>query len=328
MEAVFRSRLLGGFQILDIQDFSGQGTALVGVLDAFMDSKGLITDSEWREFCNDAVVMARFDSYVLEAGSSFKAHTELCNYRPDLKDGKLICTLTLENGVVIGKVEKNFVAEGNYTDICDVEFTLPQVTKNTKAVLALEIEGTDIRNHYDLWVIPTVEKTDISGAYIFDEVNDEAESLLKQGKTVLIVPDLSRPDNSIEGFYCQDFWCYHMFCIISQMMKKPDPVGTMGLLIDNEHPALAGFAGEKYSTPQWWEIVQNSRSVILDDFKGEKNVIVRTIDNFDRNHDLSLLYEYEKDGGKVVVCSCDFDKLSHSPEGRAFIKSVVDYVRN
>lgn len=119
-----------------------------------------------------------------------------------------------------------------------------------------------------------------------------------------------------------------MFCIISQMMKKPDPVGTMGLLIDTDHPALAGFAGEKYSTPQWWEIVQNSRSVILDDFKGEKNVIVRTIDNFDRNHDLSLLYEYEKDGGKVVVCSCDFEKLSHSPEGRAFIKSVIDYVRN
>ncbi len=73
------------------------------------------------------------------------------------------------------------------------------------------------------------------------------------------------------------------------MMKKPDPVGTMGLLIDNEHPALAGFAGGKNTMPQWWEIVQNSRSVILDDFKGEKNVIVRTIDNFDRNHDLSLL---------------------------------------
>ena len=177
-------------------------------------------------------------------------------------------------------------------------------------------------------MIPTVEKTDISGAYIFNEVNEEAESLLKQGKTVLIVPDLSKLENSIEGFYCQDFWCYHMFCIISQMMKKPDPVGTMGLLIDTDHPALAGFAGEKYSTPQWWEIVQNSRSVILDDFKGEKNVIVRTIDNFDRNHDLSLLYEYEKDGGKVVVCSCDFDKLSKSPEGRAFINSVVDYVRN
>lgn len=106
IETVFRSRLLGGFQILDIQDFSGQGTALVGVLDAFMDSKGLITDSEWREFCNDAVVMARFDSYVFEAGSSFKAHAELCNYRPELKGGKLICTLALESGEVIGKVEK------------------------------------------------------------------------------------------------------------------------------------------------------------------------------------------------------------------------------
>ena len=72
---------------------------------------------------------------------------------------------------------------------------------------------------------------------------------------------------------------------------------------------LQALQGKNTQTPQWWEIVQNSRSVILDDFKGKKNVIVRTIDNFDRNHDLSLLYEYEKDGGKVVVCSCDFDKL-------------------
>ena len=111
------------------------------------------------------------------------------------------------------------------------------------------------------------------------------------------------------------------------MMNKPDPVGTMGLLIDNEHPALAGFGGEKYSTPQWWEIVQNSRSEILDDCAEGKKVIVRTIDNFDRNHNLALLYEYEKDGGKVVVCNCDFEKLSCSPEGRAFVKSVVDYVK-
>jgi hypothetical protein len=57
-------------------------------------------------------------------------------------------------------------------------------------------------------------------------------------------------------------------------------------------------------------------------------VIVRTIDNFERNHNLALLYEYDKSKGKVVVCNCDFEKLSQTAEGRLFIKSVVDYVKN
>lgn len=330
LEAVFRSHRLGGFQILDIQDFSGQGTALVGILDAFMDSKGLISDSEWREFCNDAVLLARFDSYVLESGSPFTAEVELCNYRPGFNGGKLKWSLAYENGKKIsgGEVDFNINNGENYTNICGVNIDeMPAVSNNTKAVLRIEIVNTDIVNHYELWVIPKVDKVELSGAYIFDSIDGEAEKLLKSGKTVLVVPELSKLENSIEGFYCQDFWCYHMFCEISRMMNKPDPVGTMGLLIDNEHPALAGFGGEKYSTPQWWEIVQNSRSEILDDCAEGKKVIVRTIDNFDRNHNLALLYEYEKDGGKVVVCNCDFEKLSCSPEGRAFVKSVVDYVK-
>lgn len=119
-----------------------------------------------------------------------------------------------------------------------------------------------------------------------------------------------------------------MFRTISDMMKKPRPVGTMGLLINTEHPALSGFASKKYSTPQWFEIVQSSRAVILDDRKEKIDVIVRTIDNVERNHSLSLLYEYERNGGKVVVCACDIEKLAESPEGRAFVKSVFDYCRN
>ena len=63
LEATFRSRKLAGFQLLDLQDFSGQGTALVGVLDAFMDSKQLVSKEEWSNFCSDAVLMARFDKY-------------------------------------------------------------------------------------------------------------------------------------------------------------------------------------------------------------------------------------------------------------------------
>ena len=68
-----RSQYIAGFQLLDLQDFSGQGTALVGMLDAFMDSKGLISPEEWRMFCSDCVLLAQFPSYVLITGEMFVA---------------------------------------------------------------------------------------------------------------------------------------------------------------------------------------------------------------------------------------------------------------
>ncbi len=179
-------------------------------------------------------------------------------------------------------------------------------------------------------MFPKIESVDISGAYLFESTDSsEAKKLLSEGKTILIVPDLERlsENNFIKGFYCQDFWCYPMFRSISESMNKPIPVGTMGLLIDNSHPALSQFPCEVFSTEQWWEIVENSKSEILDNCYKDKNIIVRTIDNFERNHQLGMLYEYEQDGGKVVVCNCDFDKLSQSAAGKQFIKSVIDYCR-
>lgn len=333
MEAVFRSRLLGGFQILDIQDFSGQGTALVGVLDAFMDEKGICSPKEWREFCSDAVLLGKFDSYTYESGNNFKAHVELSYYRNYSIDSKLLkWELKCSCGSIIAQGNETIrQADGqNYIDICDIDVELPEVDCVRTVELILKIEGTEIQNSYRIWVFPKVESVDITGTYIFESVNSPgAGELLAQGKTILVVPDLEKLNESdfIQGFYCQDFWCYPMFRSISEMMNKPLPVGTMGLLIDNAHPALSQFPSEVFSTEQWWEIVENSKSEILDNAYEDKKFIVRTIDNFERNHQLGMLYEYEKDGGKVVVCNCDFEKLSQSIAGRQFIKSVVDYCR-
>ena len=43
IEAALRTPGIGGFELLDLHDFPGQGTALVGVLDPFWESKGYIT---------------------------------------------------------------------------------------------------------------------------------------------------------------------------------------------------------------------------------------------------------------------------------------------
>ncbi|NLZ46839.1 MAG: beta-glucuronidase [Clostridiales bacterium] len=329
MEAVLRSKTIAGFQILDIQDFSGQGTALVGVLDAFMDNKGLITDKEWRNFCSETVLLARFSSYTYESGESFNAHIEITDFSAKSLDKKtLTCKVT---GDKFEQISKDFIINHrgeNYISVGDFSFEIPEITKPQKLLFEIYIDETNLYNSYDLWIYPNAIKLETNGVFIFDKLNKEANELLESGKTVLIVPNLSELENSIEGFYCADFWCYHMFKIISEMMKKPNPVGTMGLLINNNHPALSEFTSEDYSTQQWWEIVQNSRSEILDDSYEGKNIIVQTIDNFERNHVLGLLYEYSHANGKVVVCNVNFDAIIDKPEGKQFIKSILGYCKN
>ena len=68
IEAALRTPGFGGFQLLDLQDFPGQGTALVGILDAFMDSKGLIEPKAWREFCSEVVPLVRMKKYAWTTG--------------------------------------------------------------------------------------------------------------------------------------------------------------------------------------------------------------------------------------------------------------------
>lgn len=111
------------------------------------------------------------------------------------------------------------------------------------------------------------------------------------------------------GTYCTDFWCYPMFASISESMNRPKPVGTMGLYIRSEHPALAEFVTEEYETPQWWDIVTEEKNAILDGTDIEP--IVWVIDNFARNHRLGLIYEAKVDNGSVLFCQPD---LLHKDE--------------
>lgn len=330
LEAAFRSKKLGGFQLLDLQDFSGQGTALVGVLDAFMDSKGLISPEEWRSFCSDAVLMARFKKYNYVAEESFEAHIELCYYRNiPLDNFKLLWKLKDQNIVYeSGEVLVSDINDRNYIDVCDINIKIPNVTSMKKLTLSLQIEGWEIEKSYDLWVCPKNVSIDKTGLNIFDNLSEKAMELLENGEKVILFPQLDGLKNSIEGFYCADFWCYPMFRSISESMNKKVPVGTMGLLIDNAHPIFKDFPCEEYSTYPWWNIVSNSRSIILDNTQNDFRPIVQTIDNFERNHKLGLMFECNVLNGKLLVCACDVEKIINEVEGRQFLFSIFNYMKS
>lgn len=154
---------------------------------------------------------------------------------------------------------------------------------------------------------------------------DEAAAFLKQGKRVLYLPN--EIPESIEGFYCTDFWCYPMFRNISEWMKKPVPVGTMGLLIQKGHPALAGFPSRKYATPQWYQLVSHTNCAILEDATNKSyRPIVQMIDNFERNHKPGILFEGKVGDGCLMVCTSRLSEISNRPEVKQFTKSLLEYL--
>ncbi|MBE7683941.1 glycoside hydrolase family 2 TIM barrel-domain containing protein [Paenibacillus sp. P13VS] len=330
LEAAFRSERLAGFQLLDLQDFSGQGTALVGILDAFMDSKGLISAEDWRTFCSDAVLLARFEKYNYAARETFNASVELSYYRQfPLKGETLRWECTLGDRVI--SEGEQLITEDHmkpYQKLGNIHVTLPNVDNMSQVSFKLSISNTDIYKSYNIWVYPEQADRQFADAPVFKELTDAALQRLEEGGSVLLLASPGQVTNAIEGLYSTDFWCYPMFRSISESMNKPVPVGTLGLLIQNDHPALQHFPSEMHSTYPWWNIVTHSSSIILDDLASDLQPIVQTIDNFERNHKLGLLFECKVGKGKVLVGSLDFAQLLSQIEGRQFIHSLLQYIES
>jgi len=325
LETAFRSRELAGFQLLDLQDFSGQGTALVGVLDAFMENKGVISEEEWREFCSDSVLLGEFSKYVWKAKEQFECNVKLSNYKEVILDDICLSVELLSTTQCVWsqeiKIDKLSIG---VNDLAVIKLVLPNFINPQKLTLKLSISNLNITNHYQLWVYPDVPEISYDTNILITDDLSQAIDGIKNKKQILFCPQTSQNSNSIEGTYCTDFWCYPMFRSISESMGKPIPIGTMGLLIDNKHPALSDFSCEFYSTPQWWDIIMNSRSTILDDTKLEP--IVQTIDNFERNHLLGLVYEMKVEESSILVCTSVLKNTENSSPALWLRYSLIKYM--
>ncbi len=331
LESAFRSKYIAGFQLLDIQDFTGQGTALVGILDAFMDSKGTVSAKEWRSFCSDAVLLGEFDKYVYEENERFNCNILLSYFRPTKLESKSV-TWQISDGEAIideGILSVPFDAYG-LVRLGSIEFNMPTAKSPIKLTFTLSIEGTDIEKHYNFMVYPkteTIKSFDtitVNGntLNVTSELEVALESL-NNGERVLFLPNEVK--ESIQGFYCTDFWCYPMFRTISESMGREIPIGTMGLLIDNNHKALSEFPCEFYSTPQWYNLVTHANCAILDDTPKDFFPIVQMIDNFERNNKLGILFECNVGTGKLLVCTSRLSEIVDEPEVKQFTKSIINY---
>lgn len=343
LEMMHRSRYMAGYQLLDLQDYTGQNTSLVGVLNSFMESKGLIDEKSWRRFCSDEVLSASFDGYIYEDGDTFNAQIILSHFNPlmDFEGKELICELfytdsagAVESLMACARSNMNSLSCGTHTLMdfsCDLNVRETKQLTGEKLILRAGISGTDISQEYTLHLysrkvtLATAQNKllhSVTSPLITSDAN-EAWNSLDKGGCVLLFP--SKVNEYIPGFYCTDFWNYPMFRQISIRTNEEIAVGTLGLCIEDKHPALSLFDSELYSTPQWYNIVSCSKGVILDGEPFEP--VVQIIDNTDRCHRLGLIFEACTDNsGRLLVCSADYDSLGSCPEGRQLILSLLSYM--
>ncbi len=321
IELCLRTPGMGGFQLLDLQDYPGQGSAYVGILDAFMDSKGAVTPEQWRGWCSDIVPLAQFEKYCWSTDETFRARLALAQFS---QEPVTAIEWSLSSGAS-GTLDAP-AGEG-LLDAGDIEIDLSGMDAPAQlelTVKALTAQGPR-QNSWPLWVYPAGNMPDKNGITIVRELSPSALKALRSGASVLLMP--SDTTNTVGGLFETDYWNYRMFKEICESNGKPVSPGTLGLLMDPSHPLFREFPTREHTSWQWFPITKASHPAILDQLDGYKP-IVQVIDNVERNHRLGLVYEFKVGPGRLLVCCANLEEVLDTPEGRQFYSALLNYMRS
>jgi hypothetical protein len=331
IEAALKTPGLAGFQLLDLQDFPGQGTALVGILDAFMDSKGLIEPLEWRHFCNNVVPLMSFDKYCWTADETFVATVEVANYANNTINHAIKWTLSDEKGSVLksGSLSKVALKQGQLTKVGTLRLPLSGLAYPSNVFLSVSIDSTEYANSYPIWVYPKSLALNTKDVFVSSLLNKAVMNQLEAGGKVLLMPKTtSLLGSSVAGMFTPDFWNYGMFKSISNANNAPVSPGTMGLLMDPSHPLFALFPTDYHTNWQWWHLCKESRAWNISSLDSTYRPIVQVIDNMERVNKLAMIAEFKVGSGRLVVCTARLNDMPDRPEARQLYGSILTYMQS
>jgi hypothetical protein len=322
IEAVLRTRGMSGYQLLDLHDYLGQGTALVGVLDTFWDSKGYATADEFRRFNGETVPLARLTRSVFTTRDSLDVPVEIAHYgQGPLAEARPYWKVQDAAGktVLEGRLASTAIPIGKNTQLGRVGASLASLPAPAQYKLVVGLDGTRIANDWNFWLYPDKVPLDAPEAVLVTHSWDEAEQRLNGGGTVLYMPRKADLDwTSPPLADVPVFW---------NRLMNPGWSRMLGLWIDRRHPALAGFPTDDHMDWQWTELVAGSRAMNLDRLPRGLQPIVQPIDDWNRNYKLGMLFEARVGNGRLVVSTADLEsRLDERVVARQLRKSVLDYM--
>jgi hypothetical protein len=317
IEALLRTANCGGFQLLDLHDFPGQGTALVGILDPFWDSKGIIAPEKFREFCGPTVPLLRLKKRTYFSDETLIASAELYHYgAAPLENLEASWNLRTRSnqGIASGRFEKKTIPIGTLASLGQI--SVPLSGAGPAQTLTVTIEAGAFRNSWDIWVYPRDLPETKADEPVVARTADQALAVLDRGGRVLLLPDVKQLEGKKAEFQ-NHFWCPIMF--------RWEPM-SMGTLVKHRHPVFRDFATEFYTDWQWWDIVSNSRVLDLDGTVDGFRPLVQIIDAYDRCLKEGILFEARVGKGRLLMAAIDFERnIAQRPAARQLLYSLKNY---
>ena len=344
IEATLRTPNMSGIALLGMQDFPGQGTALVGMLNSHLRPKsyGFSSNEDWKQFCADQVVLLLLDRFVYREEELFTGRIQFANYGREEVCGTLRVTFTEEiSGEEVCLLEKPVKAKkGELTELGEVKALFPGKKKNVSYTVKTEVvtKQENYVNTYVVWVYGkknsyqqrnyfSKEKEDATKENTKENTKEEilitqdmkeAVNACKEGKKVFLSPKVEDLQK-IEGMntcFTTDFWSVKTF---------PDQPGYMGCIIENEHPIYQYFPTKNYPEWQWWHLTTDAYAVVVSD---NTKPLLEVMDSYARIRKLAFLVEAKVGKGKLLFSSMGLLEKQKFPEVTALLEGIFDYMES
>ena len=334
IEAAMRTRELSGISLLGLQDFPGQGTALVGMMNSHLEPKpyDFARPERFREFFQECRILVKLPHYTYEAGERLIAEVEAANFGKRNIEGVFCWTLAgkksvSENGncepaeikskntvIATGEdTEITICRPGSYTEVGSLDIPLDFVEKNT--ALTLKVRIGDSISAYPIWVYRKTTPVCPENVYETRAFDVKTREILQNGGRVYLSPDADKESlpNSIKTQFTTDFWSVGTFA---------DQEGGMGQLIDTEHPIFKEFPTDFHTDWQWW-IMATKRAVIL---PHPMKTIITEMDSYAFLRPMAQMIEFRCLKGKVLLSTMELHKSQQYPEARALQAAIYTYL--
>ncbi|HVU57691.1 MAG TPA: GDSL-type esterase/lipase family protein [Puia sp.] len=321
IESYLRTPGMGGYHLLQLNDFPGQGTAPVGVVDDFWDPKPYTSGGEFSHFQSALVPLLRTSSFTWTNDQTFAGRMEFANFgKAPLKKAVVRWSLEYADGKVYasGKTVGD-IPLGGPIRLDSIRAPLTHVAAASELTFRMRLDGTNVYNEWKIWVYPHVlPVVDTAGVRIAYEWNDEVKSWLRQGARVLLLADTSLIRSKASPVFSGISW---------NTVWSGMPPDLLGILCDPKHPAFGSFPTEFHSNWQWWDLVRHSKPMVLDGLPAGVTPLVQMIPDWNHNDKIGLVWEAKVGRGKLLVSAIDLrDDLSHRPVAAQFLYSLKKYV--
>lgn len=356
LEANLRTPYIYGFELLDLHDYLGQGTALVGILDPFWDSKGYVTPNEWRQFCDETVLLARIESYCIDRAKNaaisipievshfgcaplqsvciqWQLEKQTVTQYTYGEHGKTLTQTVFQPPVLCGTLkQRDYALEKNQSAGC-IYLNMEDIQPDCAYVLrvSMKANGKIVENTWPFWIFDSSKSNPVSTpdeskaaidtheAVFITSDRFHAETLLNEGKRVLF--ELPYEDTSYDCppvRFNPSFWN-------SQM--GPTWARGMGMIIQNAHPAFASFPTTADGGWQWQSLIENARGLRVEKLGCDCITnLVQPIDEWNRNDKMSLLFECQVGTGRLMMTSINLEQ--DTPQASALKKSILSYMKS